>query len=156
MKSVLTHLRPFIVDGFPSYSEVCTWSLLHNTTVDCENLLISNSDVPHFDNAPSFLAKNLFIDDCNKTFAFHWLTHRTFPLVRNIYLNSHPGDQSVFRRQLGDGQAKIHVHQNFDNYREIWANDYSHVRFLSHLQYQEELQKYELEDLDLDKIPIQW
>ncbi len=70
------------------------WPRYSNQIVNANTVLLK--DIIHYmphDYQPKFMCSTLFVEHCDKNWLYYHLTQQTFPLLQELFLNSHPDDQ---------------------------------------------------------------
>lgn len=93
---------------------------LKSQKVSCKNLFLTGLSDPSIFYPPLskriFHTENLVLDGCDKNFIYYWLTPRIFPHVKDVFLFSHPCENSVIHRFKG---TLPRFHTNSRNMRYI-------------------------------------
>ena len=98
-----------------------------------------NKPHPKFPNA-----KTIFLFDCNKNFVYYWLRPVIFPLVKNIYLMSHPCESSVaprFRNKNVTIYVQTERYEHYNDKFHKWFTDLDYVKPMDKNKSFEELGK---------------
>jgi len=110
-------------------------------------------------NYPIFKSENVFFEKCDKYFIGSWMNTCTFPLVKNVFLNSHPCDSHIIRNiLLKNNGVNVYLHKRYSIYKHHWFFMNDNVQVISDVDYQKHLLSYEDEILKfetLEKYPIQ-
>jgi hypothetical protein len=95
------------------------WKSLFGKRVTNDVVLIKNmGDLHRRRNRIVFDAKKVYLYDCNKNFIFYWMDRDTFPNVKEIYLFSHPCENTTMHRfssfSSDSSDGKIVLRKNSD------------------------------------------
>lgn len=98
------------------------WYTLKNNIISNKIIHIKNcGDIQPFPNGPIFeSAETVYIENCNKNFLLNWLNRYTFPVVKEIYLNTHPCSQYILYRMTDNSNCNIYIDYDFSHYLNIW------------------------------------
>ncbi len=128
----------------PKTVALTKWSSLNETVVLNQNVVLTGyGDVPPARFGPVFMCKNLWMYHCDKNFVYYWLDRSTFPNLQTVYLDSHPCEEQVLRRDF----PSMRLHERFQTYKRRWAADRPNVEVISDVNYQRELQKLVSEEM---------
>ena len=58
---------------------------------------------------------NIVLELCAKTFVYDWIfaSQAYAPLMKDLYLNSHPCEPIVAQRLCAQNRFRVHVHERF-------------------------------------------
>jgi hypothetical protein len=115
--------------------------VIHN-----KNVILAKYDDVHFFNGPVFLCEILFLIQCDKNFAFHWLTDRSFPNLREVYLASHPCEPVVLIRNQS---IDVYLHDTYIGYKEAWWPDRENIKLISGESFETALRQYDDESEEM-------
>lgn len=85
-------------------------------------------DIANFNHKPFFLAKIVFIINCDKNFVYFWLNRHRFPNLETVYLASHPCELDTLYRNF----KYIYLSDRYDRYKERWAKNRDNVIVMPH------------------------
>lgn len=76
--------------------------------------------------------RNVFLDNCDKNFVFHWFTPKMFGAFITAYIGSHPCDpRTLVRFPLEATRSHIFLHENFRGYKARWFADVERIQVIS-------------------------
>lgn len=90
--------------------------------IDAASVRIARcGDIHPYANGPIFSrAHAVQLDGCDKNFVYYWLNTYTFPVAKEIILNSHPCEMDVLCRFRD--QAVMYLDPRFSRYKERLGN----------------------------------
>lgn len=91
----------------------------------------SIGNIGPFNDGPIINCKTLILNDCDKNFIYHWNNRKTFPIVENIFLLSHPCEYDVFHRWGEQPQVNIFISPQYQRYIDKWAHNVKNIYLLS-------------------------
>ncbi len=116
-----------------------SWEDLKGKTVVNESVVLARyGDIRPFANGPVFNCENLFVEECDENFVYYWVNQRTFPKAKNVYLNSHPCEFTVFLRKF----EMIYLHESYRRHGHI-CDEGRNFKVISGSNYQLAISKYE-------------
>lgn len=104
-------------------------------------LFRSHDGLGTYKHTPRFLAKNVFVSQCDKNFVFYWMNQRIFPQLENLYLASHPCEPCVLRQDFN-----IYLTDTYRRYATRWGKN---TQIISTDQFKELLAEYHTENISI-------
>ncbi|XWV24712.1 hypothetical protein QJ856_gp1071 [Tupanvirus deep ocean] len=124
------------------------WFGLNKKIIRNENIILEGfDDIYPYNGGPVFMANKVFIMNCDKNFVYYWLDKSTFPNANTIYLCSHPCEPPVLSRKFNE----IKLLDHYQCYKNRWAFDLDNVKIITQKEINDELSKYEHEDIIIEE-----
>ena len=115
------------------------WEKYNEKIIDNKVTVINNMpDLHPYNNGVTIKSSTVVVNMCNKNFVYYWINKKTFPNVKDIFLFSHPCEQTFFKRWYTEKNTpNIYLCNSFGRYKDMWASEMDNVCTINRTIYEE-------------------